>query len=283
MKILVFGKNGQVGRELTKMPHVLALDRSVADLSVPGACARAIAEAEPDLVINAAAFTAVDKAEAEVRLAQRINGEAPGEMARACAALGRPFLHVSSDYVFDGSGRAARRETARCKPINTYGHSKLEGEEAVIAAAGRWGILRTSWVFSAHGQNFVRTILRLSDTRAELQVVEDQIGGPTPAADIARALMCIGRAMVGGHPGGLYHFSGQPPTSWAGFAREVFARTGRQVSVTGIASSGYPTPAARPLNSRLDCRKIAEDFGLRAPDWKAGLDKVLAEMEGVTT
>ena len=283
MRVLVFGADGQVGRELQRFPQVTALSRAEADLEKPGACAEVIAATEADAVINAAAYTAVDRAEEEEALATRINAAAPGEMARACAEAALPFLHVSTDYVFDGRGRMARRESARCHPLNAYGRSKRAGERAVAAAGGRWAVLRTSWVFSAHGNNFVKTMLRLSETRSELSVVDDQVGGPTPAADIARALISLGRALGGGHPGGIYHFAGQPAVSWAGFAQEVFARAGRPVTVTPIPTAQYPTPAVRPLNSRLDCGRITEDFGIAPPDWRRGLDAVLQELEATAT
>ncbi|AWZ20393.1 dTDP-4-dehydrorhamnose reductase [Roseovarius sp. TM1035] len=279
MRILVFGRTGQVATEMQRQAEVTALGREVADLSDPMACAEAIRDHAPDLVINAAAYTAVDRAESEEDLATVINGVAPGAMARACANLGIPFCHVSTDYVFDGSGAAPRAPSDPVAPCNAYGRSKLAGEEAVRAAGGQAAILRTSWVFSAHGGNFVKTMLRLSETRDALSVVDDQIGGPTPAADIAAALLSMGRAMVAGHAGGLYHFSGAPDASWADFAREIFAQAGRVTVVTGIPTRDYPTPAARPQNSRLDCGSLAAEFGIGRPDWRAGLARVLKELE----
>ncbi len=279
MKILVFGRTGQVATELQRLAEVTALGREMADLAQPEDCATAIRQNAPDLVINAAAYTAVDRAETEEELASVINGAAPGAMARACADLGIPFCHVSTDYVFDGGGVAPRRPTDPVAPCNAYGRSKLLGEEAVCAAGGQSAILRTSWVFSAHGSNFVKTMLRLSETRDTLNVVEDQIGGPTPAADIATALLTMGRAMVAGHAGGLYHFSGAPDASWADFAREIFAQAGRATGVTGIPTSGFPTPAVRPQNSRLDCRTLEAEFGIGRPDWRVGLSRVLKELE----
>ncbi|MGK8234484.1 dTDP-4-dehydrorhamnose reductase [Roseovarius sp. MS2] len=279
MRILVFGRTGQVATEIQRQAEVTALGREVADLSDPMACAEAIRDHAPDLVINAAAYTAVDRAESEEDLATVINGVAPGAMARACANLGIPFCHVSTDYVFDGSGMAPRAPSDPVAPCNAYGRSKLAGEEAVRAAGGQAAILRTSWVFSAHGGNFVKTMLRLSETRDALSVVDDQIGGPTPAADIAAALLIMGRAMVAGHAGGLYHFSGAPDASWADFAREIFAQAGRATVVTGIPTRDYPTPAVRPQNSRLDCGSLAAEFGIGRPDWRAGLARVLKELE----
>ena len=277
--ILVFGRSGQVATELAARAPVIALGHEACDLRCPGAAEAAIAAHAPRIVINAAAFTGVDAAETERAAANRLNADAPGEMARACAARGLPFLHVSTDYVFDGLGTLPWDETMTPAPCNAYGASKLAGEGAVQDAGGSWAILRTSWVFSAHGTNFVKTMLRLSETRDQLSIVADQVGGPTPAADIAAALLEMGRQMAEGRAGGLYHFAGAPAVSWAGFAREIFARAGRAVTVNEIATDAYPTPATRPRNSRLDCRRIAADFGIDSPDWRAGLAAVLAQLE----
>lgn len=281
MKILVFGATGQVATELRRQAGVTALPRALADLTDPAACAAAIRAHAPDAVINAAAYTAVDRAESEPGLAHAINATAPGAMARACAGLAVPFLHVSTDYVFDGSGTRPWTPQDTPAPLNVYGASKLAGERAVQAAGGRTAILRTSWVFSAHGANFVKTMLRLAQTRDTLGVVADQTGGPTPAAGIATALLTMARALKDGQPGGVWHYAGQPDTSWACFARETFALAGHTTTVTDIATSGYPTPARRPLNSRLDCAGLA-DFGLSPPDWRAGLHDVLTELEALT-
>lgn len=279
MKLLVFGKTGQVARELGRHAGVITLGRGAADLSDPAACAALIADTEADAVINAAAYTAVDRAEEEEALAHTINAEAPGAMAEAAAKRALPFLHISTDYVFDGSGTAPRTPDAPTAPINAYGRTKLAGEHAVRAAKGGHVILRTSWVFSAHGNNFVKTMLRLADSRAALSVVDDQIGGPTPARGIAEALITAANALKQGHIGGTYHYAGQPPVSWAGFARETFAQAGRAVDVTGIATSDWPTPAPRPLNSRLDCASLTADFAITPPDWKAALADVIRELE----
>lgn len=282
MTILVFGRTGQVATELQRQAEVIALGRDRAELSRPETCAAAIEAANPQIVINAAAWTAVDHAEEQEALATIVNAEAPGAMARACARRGIPFLHISTDYAFDGSGEAPWRESDPTVPQNAYGRSKLAGEEAVRAAGGRHAILRTSWVFSAHGQNFVKTMLRLSETRDALDIVDDQVGCPTPAADIAAALLTMARAMAEGHGGGTYHYGGQPPVSWKALARETFRLAGRDVRVAGIPSSAYPTPALRPLNSRLCCAKIVTEFGIAPPDWKAGLARVLGELGAKT-
>lgn len=280
MKVLVFGQTGQVARELARRcPAGVSarfLGRDQADLMHPSACAAAIADC--DVVINAAAWTAVDRAETEEAAATVVNGAAPTAMAQRCAALGLPFLHVSTDYVFDGSGDAPFRPDHPTAPLGAYGRSKLAGEQGVLAAGGRALILRTSWVVSAHGTNFVKTMLRLGRERDSLSVVADQIGGPTPAAAIADALFTAATAMTQGAPGGIHHFAGAPDTSWAGFARQIMARAGLACQITDIPSSAYPTPARRPLNSRLDCTGFTAAFGLPRPDWRAGLDDILQEL-----
>lgn len=279
MRLLIFGQSGQVARELARrVPDALFLGRNKADLSDPAACAAAIRQHRPEAVINAAAWTAVDRAEAEEAAALAVNGTAPGAMARACADLGAPLVHISTDYVFDGSGSRPWKPDARPAPLNAYGRTKLAGEEAVRAAGGAHVILRTSWVFSAHGANFVKTMLRLGRDRDRLAVVADQIGGPTPAAGIAEACLTLARALRDGAPGGTYHHAGAPETSWAGFARETFRQAGMAVTVTDIPTADYPTPARRPLNSRLDCSASAADFGITQPDWRQDLAQVISEL-----
>ncbi len=282
MRVLIIGRTGQVARELIRRAApdvtVTALGRDQADLSDPVGCARAILLARADAVINAAAYTAVDRAESEVRLAMTVNGEAPGVMALAAAARNMPFLHLSTDYVFAGTGRTPFVPLARPVPVSAYGRSKLLGERAVAAAGGNALVLRTSWVFSAHGSNFVRTMLRLGRERETLNVVADQTGGPTPAAAIADALIAAARAMLGGTPGGIHHFAGAPDTTWADFARAVMGGAGLPCRIDGIPTSAYPTPARRPLNSRLDCESFRLQFGVARPDWRAGLADVLREL-----
>lgn len=284
MKLLVFGRSGQVATELARrLPAGVAADflgRDRADLSDPSACASAIAALPADAVINAAAWTAVDRAEAEEAAATVVNGDAPAAMARACAARGVPFLHISTDYVFDGGGTAPFAPDAPVAPLGAYGRSKLAGERGVREAGGHHLILRTSWVVSAHGTNFVKTMLRLGRERAELRVVDDQVGGPTPAAAIADALVVAAGAMVAGAPGGTHHFSGAPDATWADLAREVMAGAGLACRVVGIASADYPTPARRPLNSRLDCASLAAAFGIARPDWRKALPGILEELRG---
>jgi dTDP-4-dehydrorhamnose reductase len=279
MTILVFGSTGQVATELRAQANVTALGRDAADLSDREACAAAIHAHKPNAVINAAAYTAVDRAETEEAQATTINGEAPGAMAGACAALGIPFVHISTDYVFAGDGDTPWRPDDTTGPLGAYGRSKLAGEVAVRAEGGPHAILRTSWVVSAHGNNFVKTMLRLGAERDTLNIVADQIGGPTPARAIASA--CLSMAdQLAADPSktGTYHFAGAPDTSWADFARSIFAEAGLGCDVTDIPSSAYPTPARRPLNSRLDCSATEAAFGIARPDWRAGLRNILEDL-----
>lgn len=283
MKALIFGQTGQVAKELSRQVpegfEAQFLSRAEADLSEPSACAAAITSAKPDVVINAAAYTAVDKAEEDEPLAAMINGAAPTAMAEACAGLDIPLLHVSTDYVFDGSGETPWQEQAPTAPLGAYGWTKLAGEQGIMAAKGTYVILRTSWVFSSHGANFLKTMLRLSESRDKLTIVADQIGGPTPAAAIANALWQIAKAFDAGQgTSGIYHFSGAPDVSWADFAREIFDQAGREVAVEDIPSTAYPTPAARPKNSRLSCDRLAQDYGINRPDWHSGVAAALKDL-----
>lgn len=278
--ILVFGQSGQLARELARAGGVVCLGRDRADFSDPEACAARVAEAEAEAVIIAAAYTGVDRAEEEEALAHTVNAETPGAIAAACAARGLPCVHVSTDYVFDGSGTAPWRPDDPPAPLGAYGRTKLAGEVAVAAAGGVHAILRTSWVVSAHGSNFVKTMLRLGAERDALNVVADQVGGPTPARDLADACLRVARGLIG-TPGksGTYHFAGAPDVSWADFAREIFAQSGRTCAVADIASADYPTPAARPKNSRLDCSASETHFGIKRPDWRRSLRDILNDLE----
>lgn len=290
MRALVFGSNGQVGTELMRAASARGFDarplvRADADLSDPAAIARAIATSDADIVLNAAAYTAVDKAEEERDLAFAVNATAPGAMARACADRGIPLLHVSTDYVFDGSGSRPWRESDPVAPLGAYGASKLAGERAVAETGAEAVILRTAWVFSAHGGNFVKTMLRVGQGRDEMRVVADQFGGPTPARAIAGALWTIAAAFRDGQGAtGIFHFAGAPATSWADFAEAIFVRSGWSTvpSVTRIATADWPTPTSRPANSVLDCSAIAAAYGIAQPDWQRGLDDVISELSGST-
>lgn len=276
--ILVFGESGQVARELAARASVLTLSRARADLMDPAACAAAIRLRRPRAVVNAAAWTAVDRAEAEEETATVVNAAAPAAMAQACADLAIPFVHISTDYVFDGAGSAPWTPDSPTGPLGAYGRSKLKGEEAVRAAGGPHVILRTSWVFSAHGTNFVKTMLRLGADRPTLRVVADQWGGPTPAAAIAQACLTIADRLAADPAlSGTHHFAGTPDVSWAGFARAIMDEAGLPALVEDIATTDYPTPARRPANSRLDCAGLAV-FGLVRPDWRPGLRQVIAAL-----
>lgn len=283
MNILVFGHTGQVATELRTLSdtalHITTLDRVAADLNDPIACARAIDAHAPDAVINAAAYTAVDRAEQNEATARLINADAPAAMAQTCAQRAIPFVTLSTDYVFAGNGQTPWRPQDLTGYIGVYGRTKLEGEQAVAAAGGTWAVVRTSWVVSAHGNNFVKTMLRLGAERDALTVVEDQIGGPTGAAEIAQACVRIARTLTSSPElSGLYHFAGTPNTSWAGFARAIFEKAGIECTVTGIPSSQYPTPATRPHNSRLDCSTTTAAFGIARPDWRNSLNDILTQL-----
>jgi len=278
MTVLVFGSTGQVGIELARAAEVVALGRDKADLSNPDACAAAIEAHAPRAVINAAAFTNVDGAEADEAVASVVNGDAPGAMARACAALDIPFVHISTDYVFPGNGDQPWTPRDTPSPLNAYGRTKLKGEELVHAAGGRYAVLRVSWVVSAHGNNFVRTMLRLGAERDVLTVVNDETGGLTPASAIAAACLEIADQLGSdAAKAGIYHFSGAPDASWADVAREVFRQAQLACEVRDILAADYPPrPAKRPLNSRMECSTTEAVFGIKRPDWKAGIAEILA-------
>lgn len=275
--LLIFGRSGQVATELAlRAPEAACLGRDQADLSDPAACAAAIAAARPKAVINAAAYTAVDQAEDEEDLATVINGEAPAAMAEACAALGIPFVHISTDYVFNGQGETPWAPDDPVDPLGAYGRSKLAGEQGVTVAGGTSAILRTSWVFSAHGANFLKTMLRLGAERDRLMIVADQIGGPTPAGAIAAACLQMAETLrTQPETFGIYHFSGAPDVSWADFARHIFKQADLQVDVVDIPSSDFPTKAVRPGNSRMDCSSLQTRFGISRPSWQDAVTDIV--------
>ena len=279
--ILVFGKTGQVATELQSYKDVIALGRDQADLSVPTMCTEAIQRYKPRAVINAAAYTAVDKAESEENLANTINGDAAGAMARTCADLGIPLVHISTDYVFDGTGTKPWSVIDSPNPKNAYGRSKLKGEQAISASGCVHAILRTSWVVSAHGNNFVKTMRRLSETRDSITVGDDQIGGPTCARDIAQTCISIAEQLSQDQSkSGIYHYSGQPNVSWYQFANAIFEQMDCKTIASPIPTTEYPTPALRPLNSRLDCGATQDIFGVTRPFWRDGLVEILRDLEG---
>ena len=290
MKLVVTGVNGQIARALVERARpgttVLALGRPALDLADPGSVASALAAAGADLVVNAAAYTAVDKAESEPDTAYAVNATGAGALAAAARALGLPLIHLSTDYVFDGASLAAYVETDPTGPTGVYGASKLAGEVAVRSAHPDAAILRTAWVYSPFGSNFVKTMLRLAETRDEVGVVADQIGNPTSALDIADAVLKIAANLAAqpddGALSGVFHMAGSGEASWAGFATRIFAASaacgGPTARVRPIATRAYPTPARRPANSRLDCTRLTAVHGVRLPDWRRSVDHVVARL-----
>lgn len=276
VKVLVFGKSGQVARALQQYEGTMAFSRADADLNKPAECIAIIQSTDAQAVINAAAYTNVDLAENDIDTAMRVNKDAPAAMAKACADKGVPFLHISTDYVFDGSGETPHTEMNTSNPLGIYGKSKLAGEKAIHDAGGCVAILRTSWVFSPIGKNFVTTMVKLGSERDQLSIVADQIGGPTSAQAIANALLIMTKALIIDHSkAGIYHFSGSPNVSWADFAKEIFTQAKIDCTVSEILTSAYPTLATRPLNSRLDCTKIQHVFGINQPEWRKDLREIL--------
>ena len=288
-RMLVFGAGGQVGRELVLRDgrngwQVQGFDRAALDVTRSAEVARAVADLRPAVVVNAAAYTAVDAAETDRDAAFAINADAAGAIAAACARARVPLIHISTDYVFDGRKAGAYVEDDAIAPLSVYGKSKAAGERAVRDVGGAHVILRTAAVFAAHGKNFVRTMLRLAGERPELRVVADQVTCPTAAADIATAIAAIaGRLVQPAVPAdalGTFHYCGAPATSWHGFAEAIVDRAaarGRpRPPVTAIPASDYPVPAPRPANSVLDCGKLARVHRIGQPDWRAALDDVLA-------
>lgn len=291
MKVLVTGREGQVVRALLErgadVPglELIAVGRPELDLAEPGSAAAIVRRVAPDVIVSAAAYTAVDQAEDEPELANRINGDAPGELAAAAREIGAPIIHLSTDYVFDGRKAEPYREDDPVGPIGAYGRSKLLGEERVRAADPDHLILRTAWVYSPWGKNFVKTMLALAQNRDEIGVVADQHGNPTSAHDIADGVLAILRAWEGGQRSGLgetFHLTGSGATHWAGFATQVFREADRlglpTAAVRPVTTADYPTKASRPSNSMLDCAKLEEAFGYRAPRWQDSAALVVARL-----
>jgi dTDP-4-dehydrorhamnose reductase len=288
MRIAVTGKAGQVVTSLIERAgagDVIALGRPELDLADIASIEPAIRAARPDVVVSAAAYTAVDRAEGEAEAAFAINAAGAGEVARVAHAMMIPVIHISTDYVFDGSKAGPYTEADPVAPLGVYGQSKLAGERAVLAAHPGAVILRTAWVYSPFGANFVKTMLRLAETRDELGVVADQIGNPTSALDIADGVIAVAQALVE-HPGqttrGVFHMTAQGQGVWADLAEAVFAASaahgGPSARVKRIATTDYPTPAARPANSRLDCAKLAAAYGVRLPDWRDSVAATVARL-----
>ncbi len=294
MKILLLGKNGQVGwelqRSLSVLGEVVALDRRstpCGDLSQPERLAQTVRELRPDVIVNAAAHTAVDKAESEVDLARTLNAAAPAALAQAAAETGAWLVHYSTDYVFNGSGNTPWQEGDATGPLGVYGQTKLEGEQAISASGCKHLIFRTSWVYAARGGNFAKTMLRLAQERERLTVINDQHGAPTGADLIADVTAhAIRSAQHKPELAGLYHLVAGGETTWHGYAshaiahaRELRPDLGWKVNdIAPVATSAFPTPAKRPQNSRLNTQKLQQTFGLNLPHWQLGVDRLLAEI-----
>jgi dTDP-4-dehydrorhamnose reductase len=295
MRILLLGKNGQVGwelqRSLAPLGELIALDRHstdyCGDLSQPDAIAQTVKTLKPTVIVNAAAYTAVDKAETETELAYTINAKAPEALAQAAKQIGAWLVHYSTDYVFNGSGNQAWQETDAVAPLSVYGQSKLAGEQAIQAAEGLHLIFRTSWVYAARGNNFAKTMLRLAKERDQLSVINDQIGAPTGAELLADVTAhAIRSGLKQPELSGLYHLAAAGETSWYNYARYVldYARQKgielktAENAISAIPTSAYPTPAQRPLNSRLNIEKLQNQFDLKLPDWQLGVERMLAEV-----
>lgn len=287
-KFLITGSKGQVGyclvQQLTGKADILAVDRDELDITDKDQVYQTVQEFQPDIIINAAAHTAVDKAESEIELSEAINVYGPQYLAEAANKIGATILHISTDYVFNGEGSQAYKETDETGPQGVYGKTKLAGEIAVQQANPRSVILRTAWVFGEHGHNFVKTMLRLGKERDTLGIVGDQFGGPTYAGDIAAALIKIANEILKGRNDafGIYHFTGQPYVSWFEFAQAIFTQAEskklleKRPHLNSIATTDYPTPAKRPANSRLDLSKIKQTFDIEPSDWQKALENIKA-------
>jgi dTDP-4-dehydrorhamnose reductase len=297
MKILLVGKGGQVGHALqaplASLGDLVALDRAAADLERPDDVVAIVKRERPDVIVNAAAYTAVDKAESEPDRARLVNATAVGALARAAAERGATLVHYSTDYVFDGTKAGRYVETDDPCPLSVYGRTKLEGEEAVVASGCRHWIFRTTWVYAPHGHNFIRTMLRLGRERDELRVVDDQFGVPTSARLIAAITAdSIGRLATGSAPQpGIYHLAPHGETTWCRFARTILAAARDRgavlrcppENVVGIATADYPLPARRPANSRLDTAKLETALNIRLPEWQDDVPPTVAALVAETT
>lgn len=289
MRLAITGKNGQVVSALQALAgpdlEIVALGRPELDLARPDTVFKALREAKPDVVVSAAAYTAVDKAESEPDIAFAVNRDGAKAVARAAKNIGVPIIHISTDYVFDGTKTTAYVENDPTGPASVYGRSKLEGEQAVSESTDNYAVLRTAWVYSEYGSNFLKTMLRLSESRDEINVVADQFGCPTSANDIAVAIVSIARKLAKDPASdlrGVFHMSGTGETNWAGFAKQIFEFSaengGKSMIVNEITTAQYPTPARRPANSRLDCSKLGEVYGIRLPEWQTSTRAVMAAL-----
>lgn len=290
-RYLVTGLDGQVVQSLIQQAandasvEIIALGRPKIDLARPETITSAVMELIPDLIISAAAYTAVDQAESESALAHVVNGDGPSALAATAAKLDIPIVHISTDYVFNGAKRTPYREADAVSPLGVYGASKLGGEKAVAAATDNYAILRTAWVYSPFGKNFLKTMLRVAEGRDVVNVVDDQFGNPTSALDIAGAVLAVSRSLLASSdPGlrGIFHMTATGEASWADFAEEIFKASaeigGPSAAVNRIPSSDYPTPAKRPTNSRLNCGKLLDTYGVSLPQWQSSTRKTVAQI-----
>ncbi|KXG87408.1 dTDP-4-dehydrorhamnose reductase [Agrobacterium bohemicum] len=290
-RYLVTGLDGQVAQSLIQQAasdasvKIIAVGRPKLDLGRPETVTSAVMEVKPDLIISAAAYTAVDQAESESAFAHVVNGDGPSALAEAAAKLDIPIVHISTDYVFDGAKRTPYREFDAVSPLGVYGASKLFGEKAVAAATDNYAILRTAWVYSPFGKNFLKTMLRVGEGRDVVNVVDDQFGNPTSALDIAGAVFAVSRSLIAStDPGlrGIFHMTATGEASWADFAEEIFRASaemgGPSAGVNRIPSSDYPTPAKRPTNSRLNCGKLLDIYGVSLPQWRSSTRKTVARI-----
>lgn len=290
-RYLVTGQDGQVAQSLRERCYgsdaieLLAVGRPSLDLSRPEALGAVIDSLKPDLIVSAAAYTGVDQAENDEAQALAVNAIGPAELARIAAARGIPLVHLSTDYVFDGTKDGHYQETDSVSPLGVYGRTKLEGERRIEAVSENVAILRTAWVYSPFGKNFAKTMLRLADTRSTLNVVSDQLGNPTSALDIADGILTVAANLLASRDmalRGVFHMTGSGDTSWAGFAEEIFNVSsydgGPYAAVCRIPSSAYPTQAVRPANSRLDCSKLQAAHGIKLPDWRISIKQVIARL-----
>ncbi|MEO6829170.1 MAG: dTDP-4-dehydrorhamnose reductase [Acidobacteriaceae bacterium] len=291
-RILITGRDGQLGWELAQslapLGEVTATSRAELDLASDDSIRAAVRRVQPQLIVNAAAYTAVDRAESEMQMAQRINADAVATLAAEAKAVGAAVIHYSTDYVFDGAKAAPYVEGDTPMPLNVYGRTKLAGEQALAAAGISWLVLRTSWIYGTRGKNFLLTVLKLAAEKPELRIVADQTGAPTAAKEIAVATAAIAEHWMNSRDrSGIYHLTAAGETSWHGFAseamrlRSIATPTEKFARLIPIPTSEYPTPAARPRNSRLDCSRLEQDFGVRLPDWKISLADTVRHLDNV--
>ena len=280
--IIVFGKNGQVGKELNHFKETLGFNKFEADFTKPNDCINLIDKYKPDAIINAAAYTSVDEAEYDKELAEIINGNTPGKIAKFCSNLKIPFVQISTDSVFDGSGKKKWKSSDKTNPINVYGRSKLKGENLILQSGATYVILRTSWIFSKNGNNFVKKILTLSEEKKSFKVVNDQFGGPTNAFDVAKACLEVTKQLIKDNDKqGIYHFSGKPDVSRFSLASKILKIAGKSTKIQPMLTENFITPAKRPLNSRLDCSLLKKTFNISRPLWHQSLKKVIMDIKSI--